>query len=168
MPSGVWVAPPPAAAQACSDIAYMVITPGEDNRGPGHCEFPRCAVGSYEAMYWTNDELRGYYTAAQVSKPPSRPRIIWDDFSLAYSCTPTRMHEVSCTTPLWTFASPLDRPNNPSATQCEAGPDISFDWGYDQGPQPLMDVHASINEHITSGATSLILMQTCLFWCGNS
>lgn len=85
----------------CEDISYIIITPGADDMGPGHCEFPRCAVGSYEANYWANTELEGAYSAAA----------------------------------------------------CETGPDISYDWGYDQGPQQLVDVHAAINEHITSGVS---------------
>jgi hypothetical protein len=85
----------------CEDISYILITPGTDDMGPGHCEYPRCAVGSYEANYWANTDLQGTYSAAA----------------------------------------------------CETGPQISYDWGYDQGPQQLVDVHAAINEHITSGAT---------------
>ena len=88
-------------AAVCQDIAYLIITPGTDNMGPNHCEFPRCAVGSYEANYWNNVDLHGRYSAAA----------------------------------------------------CETGPDISFDWGYDQGPQQLADVHAAINTHITVGVS---------------
>ena len=88
-------------AAVCQSISYILITPGADDNGAGHCEFPRCAVGAYEANYWANNALEGEYSAAA----------------------------------------------------CETGPTISYDWGYDQGPQQLMDVHAAINAHITSGAT---------------
>jgi hypothetical protein len=88
-------------AAVCEDISYILITPGTDDMGPGHCEFPRCAVGAYEANYYANTDLSGSYSAAA----------------------------------------------------CEAGPEISYDWGYDQGPQQLIDVHAAINEHLTSGVS---------------
>ena len=93
---------------ACEDIAYMIITPGTDDHGGGHCEFPRCAVGAWEANYWTNNHLGGYYSAAS----------------------------------------------------CEPGPNINYDWGYDQGPQVLMDLHT--DSHITAG----VIDQFSARWTG--
>ena len=36
-------------AEGCQSVAYMIITPGADDHGEGHCEFPRCATGEWEA-----------------------------------------------------------------------------------------------------------------------